>query len=182
MAGAEAQTHPADAVAAILRRSDPGIANAVLRALSESSARDDLDDSIWGPAPSAEAYLEACVRNQARVAQNRQQVLKSSITRGEAAQLLGVSPQQISRLVDAGDLVVLGEGRELRLPIWQFNPDSRRGRLEGVNELQAVFPGGPVTLTQWIAAPNPALGGNPPVAEMAIGNLQQVLAAAEAAA
>ena len=46
-----------------------------------------------------------------------------------------------------------------RLPTWQFDPDVPTGVLPDLDTLQAVFPGGPVTLSQWVLRAQPEFDG-----------------------
>ena len=77
-------------------------------------------------------------------------------------------------------LVALGHGGELRLPRWQFDVDTPRGRLDGLADVRTVFSGGPVALTQWMTSPDHALAVRTPAAAQTAGKLTHVLAAAEA--
>jgi hypothetical protein len=169
--------HPADAVANALKRYDPQLSETLLDALEHLDASDDLDPALWGPAPSRDEYLGAVLRDQRRLEAARVAVLEDSLTRRQAADRLGVSPQRVSALVDDGELVALDDG-QLRLPGWQFDPDTPRGRLPGLARLQSAFPGGPVSLTLWATRPNPALGQRTPARALASGDLDDVFAAA----
>ena len=95
-----------------------------------------------------------------------------------AAERLDVSPQHVSRLVDAGEFVALADGGQLRLPAWQFHADTPRGRLEGIDVVARAHAGGPVTLSQWMTRPNPALAGRSPAEALADGEVDAVASAA----
>lgn len=182
-------TVPADkqavgAVAAELLAADDGeqIAHAVLAAIATSQQPDTLEPDVWGPAPTTAQVAAARARSARRVQQARALVLEDSLTREQAAASLNVGPQQISRLVSAHDLVALEEGRELRLPGWQFHPDTPKGRLEGIREVASAYAGGIVTLSLWATRPNPALGRRTPAQALVDGDLHAVVAAATAGA
>jgi excisionase family DNA binding protein len=112
--------------------------------------------------------------------QARTRLLEDSLTREQAAELLGVRSQQVSKLLAARDLVALEVGRELRLPRWQFAPDTPKGRLEGIREVVNAYAGGVVTLSLWATRPNPALGRRTPSKALAEGDVEAVVAAATA--
>lgn len=170
------------AVAVALLRHEPDLADALLAVLNDLEADDTLDTAIWGPPPSDGDVLAATARSHQRFAAARRQVLDGSLTRSEAALRLGVRPQQVSRLVGGGDLVALEEGRELRLPAWQFHPDAPKSRLDGIREVAGRYAGGVVTLSQWAVRPNPALNGRTPAEALVHGETRRVAAAAMAGA
>jgi excisionase family DNA binding protein len=96
----------------------------------------------------------------------RQQLAANSITRDDAAELLGISAQSVTDKLAAGKLVGIKVGREWRLPAWQFDPDMPDSVLPDLNIVQTVFPGGPVSLSQWILRPQPEFDGRTPREEL----------------
>lgn len=134
-----------------------------------------LDEALWGPAPSRSETRTAAVLNLQREFESRRRLLADSITRAQAAQLLSVSEQAISALISSGNLLAMKEGREHRLPVWQFSPDTLRGFLPGLGALAAVFPGGPTSMSEWAMRPNVELGGTTPAAALAEGRVDQVV-------
>lgn len=139
-----------------------------------------LDASLWGSRPSTTDALGAHLVNLAAKFAARRDVLAHSITRAEAARLLGISNQAVSDRLAAGDLVGLKDGRVWKLPAWQFNADTPLGWLPGVADLRQHFPAGPVTLTAWVTTPNVDLDNHTPAARLAAGDVAQVLRAAQA--
>jgi hypothetical protein len=73
------------------------------------------------------------------------------------------------------DLVGLKEGRDWRLPIWQFEPDAERGVVPEIRRLRKVFPGGVVSLTRWVTTANPEVDGRTPAEAMADGDVDRVV-------
>jgi len=144
-------------------------------------AEDDLDPSMWGPAPDPDQRREAALANLRQQYDVRRQVIDASLTRPEVSQLLDVSEQAVLDRLEAGDLVGLKKGREWRLPAWQFSADAERGFVPGISRLLEVFPGGIVTLSEWATRPHVELAGATPVAELVAGRVDEVLAAAQAA-
>ena len=145
-----------------------------------TGADDDLDPALWGDAPSTAEAARAHLANLTAKFAGRQTVLAQSITRADAAHLLGISDQAISDRLNAGDLVGLKDGRVWKLPAWQFDADTENGTLPGIAALRQHFPAGPVTLTAWVTAPNADLDNHTPAARLAAGDVGQVLRAAQA--
>ena len=172
-----------DALRDELSRHPAELTERVLRAVIETdSVPDNLDATIWGPTPSIEDVAAAEVRSQLLLGQARDQLLATSLTRQQAADRLGVGAQRISRLVDEGELVALEHGGQLQLPDWQFHPDSRRGRLDGLATVIEAYAGGPIALSQWMQRPNPALAGRTPIDALVAGDHDTVATAARARA
>ena len=145
-----------------------------------TGADDDLDPALWGDAPSTAEAARAHLANLTAKFADRQTVLAQSITRADAAHLLGISDQAVSDRLNAGDLVGLKDGRVWKLPAWQFDADTENGTLPGIAALRQHFPAGPVTLTAWVTAPNADLDNHTPAARLAAGDVDQVLRAAQA--
>lgn len=145
-----------------------------------TGADDDLDPALWGDAPSTAEAARAHLANLTAKFVDRQTVLAQSITRADAAHLLGISDQAVSDRLNAGDLVGLKDGRVWKLPGWQFDADTENGTLPGIAALRQHFPAGPVTLTAWVTAPNADLDNHTPAARLAAGDVDQVLQAAQA--
>jgi DNA-binding XRE family transcriptional regulator len=149
--------------------------------LSVVGGRDDeLDTTLWGKGPGAVERKEAALENLRRQYKARRAVVEASLTRTEAAELLDVSEQAVLDRLEAGDLIGLKKGREWRLPAWQFDPDAERGFVPGLVQLRQVFPGGPVSLTEWATAPNADLDGATPTEELAAGRVTEVVRVAKA--
>lgn len=138
------------------------------------------DDMIWGPPPSSEDAAGAEAQRLLLLEQARDTLLAGSLTCQQAADRLGVDPQHVARLVDDRELVALEHGGQLQLPDWQFRPDTRRGRLDGLATVIEAHAGGPIALSQWAQRPNPALAGRTPVDALAVGDHEAVVAAARA--
>lgn len=138
-------------------------------------ARTDL----FGAAPTPDEVLAATVRNEQRLWDYRRRLAAESLTREQAAERLAVTPNQITNLVRDRHLAAFDHGGQTLLPAWQFNADSRRGRLEGIDRVAAVFPGWALSLSSWATTPNPALGGRTPAQALAEGDVDRVVAVAE---
>ena len=106
--------------------------------------------------------VQAALRGDAPIRQQRRDLAANSIGREAAAELLGISPQSVTDKLESRKLVGIKVGREWRLPRWQFDPDNTTGTLPELNVLQAAFPGGPVSLSRWMMRPNPEFDGRTP--------------------
>jgi hypothetical protein len=137
------------------------IATALHAQHAQGEASAPLDDA-FGPEPSQGAYNDAIAWNVATGTERRQSLIERSITRHAAARRLGVSAQAVSDMLDRGALVGLKEGREWRLPEWQFEPESPTGVLPGLRDIVARFPASIIALSRWIERENPDLNGLTP--------------------
>lgn len=138
----------------------------------------DLPGLAARPTPTELARIEA--RNWSRLREVRDRVYTAAVSRREAANLLDVSTNQITNLVSADDLIALDGPDGQRLPAWQFNLDGSRVRLPGVARVARAYPAGVVGLSVWMTTPLASLGGSTPAARLADGDVDAVIAAAEA--
>lgn len=145
-----------------------------------AGSTDDLDESFWGAAPGPVAVSQALFADLREQFAQRRRLAAESVSRDEAAELLGVSPQSITSKLGAGKLVGIKAGREWRLPAWQFSPDDPSGVLPDLDVLQQAFPGGVVSLSQWMQRQQPEFGGRTAVHEMLQRGSAPVIALAEA--
>lgn len=145
-----------------------------------TSDSDDLDETFWGPAPDSVTASKAVFADLQDQFAQRRQLAAESVSRDEAAELLGVAPQSITAKLTARRLVGIKAGREWRLPLWQFNPDDPSGVLPDLDALQAAFPGGVVSLSQWMRQEQPEFDGRTPEQEIALHGSAAVIALAHA--
>jgi hypothetical protein len=139
---------------------------------------DALDEMLRGPRPTDEEVIAARRAGQAAVNEALGVALADALSREEAAERLGISPQAVSKRLAAGALVALSRGRARWLPAWQFHDD---GVLPGLSDLIAAYPGTALSLTSWATSPSADLGGATPAEAMARrGGPERVVAAAHA--
>ena len=158
-----------------LRHSSRGMVLLVLASLRAQEGGDTHLDDAFGREPSASEYAEAVAWNLSLATERRQHLIARSLARREAAGRLGVSAQAVSDMLDRGALIGLKEGREWRIPAWQFDGESPTGVLAGIPRLASRFPGGIVSLSRWIERENPDLDGMTPRAALRQGNVEGVL-------
>jgi hypothetical protein len=99
-------------------------------------------------------------------------VLAATVSRRDAAQILGVAPDTVTRRIYAGRLVGFVCRNRWWLPTWQFVEDDV---LPGLDQMVAAWPGGLLALTEWAVAPAVDLGGQTPVQALRRRRLQRVL-------
>ncbi|MGK2316261.1 helix-turn-helix domain-containing protein [Gordonia rhizosphera] len=158
-----------------LRSVSEPVRESFLRGVGEN---DDLDAALWGPGPTPTQRKEAALENLRRQFTARHAVVGHSLTRAEAAELLEVSEQAVLDRIKSGDLLGLKKGREWRLPLWQFNAGCAHGFVPGLARLRDEFPGGLVSLTEWVTAPNVDLDGATPAQALAGDRVDEVIAVA----
>ena len=110
----------------------------------------------------------------------RQSVLQASVSRGQAATLLGLSEQAVTKHLDQGRIVGIKDKGRSAIPAWQLDADTRNGYLDGIDRLARVFPGGPVALTRWVTRPAADFDGRTPRDLLARNRVDEVVRAAQA--
>lgn len=147
---------------------------AAVRAEPEPAGEPALDEALFGPAPT-EAEATASELDQLKLTfERRREVASSALSREAAAALLEMSKQAVLDQIRAGALVGLREGNRWLLPSWQFDADAERGYLPGIAEVSAAFPGGVVSLSRWVMAPNVEFDSHSPRQVMADGGSDAV--------
>jgi hypothetical protein len=141
---------------------------------------DGLEERFWGPGPDSVTASQAVFADLSDQFAQRRQLAADSVSRDEAAALLGVAAQSITTKLAAHKLVGIKVGREWRLPSWQFDPDNPSGVLPDLDILQAVFPGGVVSLSKWMLRKQPEFDGRTPREELALHDSAPVIALARA--
>lgn len=166
-------------VAALVKQADESEI-ARLEAAATAEPSDDLDERFWGPAPDSVTAVKAVIADLSEQFSQRRRLAADSLSREEAAELLGIAAQSVTSKLVSGKLIGIKVGREWRLPRWQFDPDNTSGVLPDLDVLQATFPGGPVSLSKWITRAQPDFDGRTPREEMAIHGSAPVIKVARA--
>ena len=167
-----------DAIAAVVDEADQSEV-ARLEAAAATESPDDLDELFWGAAPDSVTAVTAVLADLSDQFAQRQQLAADGISRDATAELLGITAQSVTAKLAARKLVGIKLGREWRLPTWQFDPDVPTGVLPDLDTLQAVFPGGPVTLSQWILRAQPEFDGRSAREEMIVHGSTPVIELAQ---
>lgn len=158
-----------------LRHSSRGMVLLVLASLRAQEGGDPHLDDAFGRDPTASEYAESVAWNLSVATERRQHLIARSLARHETASRLGVSAQAVSDMLDRGALIGLKEGREWRIPEWQFDPESPTGVLPSLRDLASRFPASVVALSRWIEREHPDLDGMTPRAALRRGNVEGVL-------
>ena len=136
--------------------------------------------AVWGRAPSRTTRELAESANLKKAFLTRQSVLQASVSRGQAAALLGLSEQAVTKHLDQGRIVGIKDKGRWAIPAWQLDADTRDGYLDGIDRLARVFPGGPVALTRWVTRPAADFDGRTPRDLLARNRVDEVVRAAQA--
>ena len=136
--------------------------------------------AVWGRAPSRTTRELAESANLKKAFLTRQSVLQASVSRGQAAALLGLSEQAVTKHLDQGRIVGIKDRGRWAIPAWQLDADTRDGYLDGIDRLARVFPGGPVALTRWVTRPAADFDGRTPRDLLARNRVDEVVRAAQA--
>jgi hypothetical protein len=167
-----------DAIAAVVDEADQSEV-ARLEAAAATESPDDLDELFWGPAPDSVTAVTAVLADLSDQFAQRHQLAADGISRDATAELLGITAQSVTAKLAARKLVGIKLGREWRLPTWQFDSDVATGVLPDLDTLQAVFPGGPVTLSQWMLRAQPEFDGRSAREEMIVHGSTPVIELAQ---
>jgi hypothetical protein len=149
------------------QEASPTLIGAFDAALSRSAAADEinqLDEGLWGSAPSDKELAAARGASYIALAGAMRGAVEDALTREQAAERLGITPQAVSKRIASGGLVALRRGRLNWLPAWQFYEDSV---LPGLKQLISTYPGGALSLTTWATSPSPDLDGATPAQVLA---------------
>jgi|HubBroStandDraft_2_1064218.scaffolds.fasta_scaffold00096_4 hypothetical protein len=131
-------------------------------ALSQSAAADEtdqLDEALWGSTPTDRELADARRASYTTLTGAMHKAFSDALTRDQAAERLGITPQAVSKRVASGGLVALRRGRVNRLPAWQFYEDTV---LPGLKQVISTYPGGALSLTIWATSPSPDLDATTP--------------------
>jgi hypothetical protein len=136
-----------------------GAFEAALSRAAATEETDQLNETVWGPSPTDYEFAAARGASHTTLESAMHDALSGSLTREQAAERLGITPQAVSKRMASGGLIALRRGRVSRLPAWQFYEDRV---LPGLKQVIAAYPGGALSLTNWATSPSPDLGGLTP--------------------
>lgn len=125
------------------------------------------------------ARQAAAVNVVLRQDQRRRSVDKA-LTLQAASQRMGCDPDQVTALVEAGDLLAFETPDGPRIPSWQLTTDFPARLVEGMAAVLRTFPGSLEAASNWLETPNADLGGRTPQEMLLAGEHTQVLVATEA--
>lgn len=145
--------------------------------IAVASGRDeeDADPALWGPGPSRSETAVATVANLRKQFARRRELEGASLSRAEAAELIGISEQAVSDSLESHRLLGFKRGRRWVIPIWQFDADAEQGMLPGLSEIAQVFPGGAVALSDWVTRPSVDLDDRTPRDVLVRGEVEPIV-------
>jgi hypothetical protein len=111
----------------------------------------------------------------------RNRIMDEALSTAEVSRRLRISGEAIRKRLSRKELFGLKLGRDYRFPAWQFDPRSESGVVTGVYQVLEVTVLDPLELAYWFENPMEALEGLSPIDALRAGNLEDVIAAAEAA-
>jgi len=181
VSGAATEPEPSDqsakvkaAVTELLRDAPAAEVDRVLTA-TRGQPEQNLDATLWGAEPNREQAAAGVLANLRKQFAGRQVLEGNSVSRAEAAELLGTSDQAVTDALEARRLLGFKRGRRWLIPAWQFDPEAERGVVPGLGELAAAFPGGLVALSGWVTRTSPDLDGRTPREALAKGDEEAVM-------
>ncbi len=117
--------------------------------------------------------------NLARAFRRRRELLDSSLTAPQVADLLGTSRQTPHDRVKGGTLLAVLDKGIWKFPIWQFDPEGPDGVIEGLPEVLRALRASPLAKASWLVRPNRYLEGRTPLEALEEGLIEAVKGAAE---
>jgi excisionase family DNA binding protein len=111
----------------------------------------------------------------------RNYILRHSYSTQEAATRLGVTPQAVRKKAESKKLLGIKMGRDYRFPDWQFSSKTASGIIGRLEKVLAKNILDPLELGSWFVRKSDALEGMTPFEALDAGNVDDVVAAAEAA-
>jgi hypothetical protein len=136
------------------------------------------------PAPPASALAQARRENLLRAFADRRALLANTLSTAEVAVLLGISRRTARGRVRAGALLAIADDqRRLRFPDWQFDADQPSGTIVGLARVLHALrqrDHNDIALARWFGTPKPLLTGRTPLDALRRGDIEDVIAEAEA--
>ena len=179
----QASRHLREEVSAVLR----GISDSIIKSFGEISTlqKNQLEAFSAQLGKLTETSQTSATQGRAEMAASLKAFTDSTLqrmsdmtTRQQVAELLGVTPQAVSRRRAAGALAAVIRGREYRFPEWQFHDGAT---LPGLGDVIDAYPGGTLALSAWAVTPNPDLDNLSPAAALTRrGGVRRVVEAVHA--
>jgi hypothetical protein len=129
-----------------------------------------------GPAERVADELAVLRRTFAR----RQALLADSLTSSQVAALLHTSRQTPHDRVASGSLLAVMDRGAWRFPRWQFREDGENGVVPGLPAVIRALDVSPLAKVSWLTRANPMLDGQTPLACLEAGQVDRVVALAQA--
>jgi hypothetical protein len=144
------------------------------------SAADALANAITGKSFSRQERIQLEMETLSKHFQHRRQLLESSLTAVQVAQLLGTSRQTPHDRVSSQTLLAIRDNGKLCFPSWQFDPEGSDGVIEGFPAVLKTLEISDYAKLNWLTRVNPYLDGQTPIQALKTGQKERVLAEASA--
>lgn len=105
----------------------------------------------------------------------RKELLQSSLTASEVANLLGTTRQTPHDRFNKKSLLAVKDNGVWKFPLWQFDPAGADGVIEGLPEVLKVLEGSEFTKLNWLTSPSPYLNNLTPVEALKQGQKNKVI-------
>ncbi|QIR38744.1 hypothetical protein HCG51_19935 [Tolypothrix sp. PCC 7910] len=108
----------------------------------------------------------------------RQELLKSSLTAPQVADLLNTTRQTPHDRLKKNSLIAIQDNGVWKFPTWQFDPEGPDGVIAGLPDVLKALNVPALSKISWLTKPNIALNGLTPIEALKFGQIDDVIAAA----
>ncbi len=108
----------------------------------------------------------------------RQDLLKSSLTAPQVAELLNTTRQTPHDRLKKNSLIAVQDNGVWKFPTWQFDPEGPDGVIAGLPDVLKALNVPSLSKISWLTRPNKALNGLTPVEALKFGQIDDVIAEA----
>jgi hypothetical protein len=136
--------------------------------------------STWSHRRGVEGRAAAKAANKVRLETLRALILNDTISSDEVRAYVHRSRPIINKMAKEGQLLAILDGRVLRFPRWQFDPDSESGIVPHLADVLKVMDASPFRKAAWFVTENPRLRNRKPLDILRAGNVGAVVDEARA--
>lgn len=109
----------------------------------------------------------------------RQELLKSSLTAPQVADLLNTTRQTPHDRLKKSSLIAVQDNGVWKFPTWQFDPEGPDGVIAGLPDVLKALNVPALSKISWLTRPNNALNGLTPIEALKFGQIDDVIAEAK---
>lgn len=144
------------------------------------SAADALANAITEKSFSRQERIQLEMETLSKHFQHRRQLLESSLTAVQVAQLLGTSRQTPHDRVGSQTLLAIRDNGKLCFPSWQFDPSGSDSVIDGLPAVLKALEISDCAKLSWLTRVNPYLDDQTPIQVLKAGQKERVLVEAAA--
>lgn len=144
------------------------------------SDANELANIIAGKTFSRQERIHLEMETLSKHFQHRRQLLHSSFSTTQVAQILGTSRQTPHDRISSQTLLAIRENGKLCFPFWQFDPAGPDGVIDGLPAVLKALEISDYAKLNWLTRTNPYLDGQTPIQALKAGQKDRVLAEAAA--